>query len=119
MADHLSLVNSHLLPDLYRAVFDQAHDAGFNLDSTGKIIEANQAACSKLGCARDELLHTDIHQFHESAAAEEFSQRLQRIETEKDADFDTVLLHQDGTAIPVHIQLRSVEHDGREFILAN
>jgi diguanylate cyclase (GGDEF)-like protein/PAS domain S-box-containing protein len=117
MADDLSLVNSHLLPDLYRAAFDQAHEAFFILDEKGRIIEVNQAACRQLGRTREELLHSDFSLLHEPASVERFSHQLQRLEEVKNADLDAVLLHQDGTLLSCHSKLSSVEHGDRRFIL--
>ena len=44
----------------YRTILEQAADAIFMRDESGRILEANQKACQSLGYSREELLAKSI-----------------------------------------------------------
>src|SRR5947209_295563 len=68
-------------PDLYGdwtlALFEAIDDAVFVHDAAGNILEANPAACRRLGYTRQEMLHLNTRDIDEPQFAAGFKERLQ------------------------------------------
>src|SRR5712691_3814554 len=64
------------LSDSMRALFDAIDDAVFVHDAAGNILEANPAACRRLGYTRDELLRLNTRDIDAPEFAAGFDSRL-------------------------------------------
>jgi len=104
----------------YRQLFEAESDAIFLIDNeTGRILQANQAACDMYGYSREEILakrNSDL-----SAEPEETRQITQNTPPRPD-QVVTVPLRwhrkKDGTVFPVEITARFFIRDGRPFHIA-
>ncbi len=92
----------------YQSILEQAADAIFIHDESGRIIDANRKACQSLGYLREELLSMSIADID-----------LEAIRTAKHISWDKILAgeqvlyegrqrHKDGRAIPVEATLGPV-----------
>jgi PAS domain S-box-containing protein len=102
----------------YRTLTEQAADAFFVHDETGRILEVNRRACESLGYSREELLHmrvADVEQDHDQAAIEQVIRELPAGEVRTLAG-----LHQrkNGSRFPVEVRLGSFEAEGRRLFHA-
>jgi PAS domain S-box-containing protein len=102
----------------YQTLFDNAGDAIFIHNLTGRYLEVNRVACESLGYTREELLRmtpADVN------APEFVSQIPERIARLREADFiffETVYLRRDGTAVPVELNSRMIEYAGGPAVLS-
>src|SRR5205823_1583969 len=64
------------LSDSMRALFEAIDDAVFVHDAAGNILEANPAACRRLGYTRDELLRLNTADIDAPEFAQGFQDRL-------------------------------------------
>ncbi len=105
----------------YRTLFNTGGDAVlvYPIDGDGRVagsfFEVNDAACSLLGYARDELLEISPSTLAEADKLREASDMLLR---EQSAVFSTVLRARDGTQVPVSVHARLLVLDGRNNVLA-
>jgi diguanylate cyclase (GGDEF)-like protein/PAS domain S-box-containing protein len=110
-----NLENSAVLSELCHTVFEHALEANMILDADNTIIEANPAACQLLGYPREELLGMHIHQVQDEASIDAFSRQLVRAKATGQTTYVACHIHRDGTPMPVDIQLRHLDHKGRQI----
>lgn len=99
----------------YRTLTEQAADAFFVHDESGRILEVNRRACEGLGYSREELLQkrvTDLEQDFDQIALEQVTQQLQPGQART-----LIGLHErkNGSRFPVEIRMGSFEVDGRRL----
>jgi two-component system NtrC family sensor kinase len=104
--------------DWKRALFEAIDDAVFVHDPAGNILEANPAACRRLGYTRAEMLRLNTRDIDDPAFAAGFTDRLEtQLHT---GHFRCEGRHRtkDGRVIPVDINTSSVVLDGQPAVLA-
>jgi PAS domain S-box-containing protein len=104
--------------DWMRALFDAIDDAVFVHDSAGNILEANPAACRRLGYTRDEMLRLNTRDIDAPEFAQGFQERLRaQLRT---GTFRCEGLHRarDGRVIPVDINSSAITVNGMPAVLA-
>jgi two-component system, cell cycle sensor histidine kinase and response regulator CckA len=99
----------------FRALFDATVDPVFIHDADGVLLEANQAACDRLGYTREEL-HAmrpgDIEPFPPKPLARPAgSPGL--------ASFETSYRCRDGSTLPVELTTRCIEFEGKPAVLSS
>ena len=99
--------------EYYRTLFEHADAAMFLVDDDGKILEANQQACLLLGYERDALLRLHIDDLK---SGKRFPSASRGIKSGFSV-VDELLLHRDGTQIPVGISSVSITVDGESLFL--
>ena len=101
-----------------RALFDGIDDAVFMHDQDGNILEANPAACRRLGYSRDELLTLTTRDIDDPEFAAGFQERLQA--QLHDGTFRCEGRHRtkDGRIIPVDINTSAIRFQGQPAVLA-
>jgi|GEM_PF-2265501 len=99
--------------ECYRTLFEHADAAMLLVDGEGKILEINQQACRLLGYERDALLRLHIADLKSEKRYPSASQGVKG----GFSVVDEILLHRDGTQIPVGISSVSVTVDGRPLFL--
>ncbi len=104
--------------DWTRALFDAIDDAVFVHDEAGKILEANAAACRRLGFSRAELLGMNTRQIDAPEFAREFGARLEHQFSEGAYRCEGVHRTKDGRLLPVDINTSFVEIEGQKVVLA-
>src|SRR5438105_3050017 len=104
--------------DWKRALFEAIDDAVFVHDPAGNILEANPAACRRLGYTRAEMLRLTTRDIDDPGFAAGF---MDRLEAQLHAGhFRCEGRHRtkDGRVIPVDINTSSVVLDGKPAVLA-
>ncbi|NOZ93645.1 MAG: PAS domain S-box protein [Acidobacteria bacterium] len=102
----------------YRLLFDSAADAIFIHDFEGRMLDVNELACRRLGYSREELLSMTPGDFTPPEVSELLPERLQKIREAGSLVFQSTHVARDGRAIPVEINARVVELDGRKVVLS-
>ncbi len=108
--------------DRYRLLFERAHDAIYlcelpGEDGQGRILEANEPACTRLGYSRDELLRTRVLDVHPPAAHPECRRAEQALRASGALIFETLERRRDGTTLPVEVSTHLVRLGSREVVL--
>jgi PAS domain S-box-containing protein len=104
--------------DRFRTLFDSAGDAVFIHDFEGKMIEANQVACNRLGYSRDELLKMTPSDFNPPEQEPLISQRLEELQRQGQIKFETTHVASDGRTIPVEIVSRAIDYRGKGVMIS-
>jgi PAS domain S-box-containing protein len=101
-----------------RALFEAIDDAVFLHDLTGNILDANPAACRRLGYSRDELLHLNTRDIDDPEFAAGFKERLEAQLLTGHCRCEGRHRTKDGRIVPVDINTSSVIWHGRQVVLA-
>lgn len=109
--------NNIMSEDRYRALFDLAPDCLMILDLDGTIRDINHAGLDRLGYARDEIVGKPITRFDSPEFAPKVPKRLDDVQ-KGGAIFESAHLCKDGTVMPVEINARTIELDGRTVIFS-
>jgi PAS domain S-box-containing protein len=100
------------------ALFDAIDDAVFVHDLDGNILEANPAACRRLGYARDELLRLNTRDIDDPEFAAGFQDRLHAQMAAGTYRCEGRHRAKNGQLIPVDINTSAIRFRGREAVLA-
>jgi PAS domain S-box-containing protein len=100
------------------ALFEGIDDEVFVHDLEGHILDANPAACRRLGYTRDELLRMTTRDIDDPAFATGFEERLQQQLTQGQLSCEGCHITKDGRRIPVDINTSIIEIDGQPAVLA-
>jgi PAS domain S-box-containing protein len=94
----------------FRTLFDSASDAIFITDFDGRFLEANQAACQRLGYRRDELLNMKVPDIDSTANEPWLAEQFAQLAAQGTVLLETVHVCRDGTEIPVEINSRVFQY---------
>lgn len=89
----------------YRNLIDQAWDAIFVIDSTGKMLLVNEQACKMLGYTQEELLRlnvVDTYPVEERAIA---AQRIATVQRGDHLRYERSMVCKDGTIFPAEVAI--------------
>jgi PAS domain S-box-containing protein len=92
----------------YRAMMEQAADAVFMHDETGRILDVNRKACQSLGYSREELLSMSIGDIDPDAIKAGKHELWGKILAGEQFTFESHQMHKDGSVSPVEVTLSSV-----------
>ena len=101
-----------------QALFDGIDDAVFVHDPEGRILDANPAACRRLGYTRAEFLRLNTRDLDEPEFAAGYAKRLQQQRTSGGLNCEGRHVTKDGRIIPIDINTSVIEFDGRPAVLA-
>lgn len=104
--------------DRYRTLFDLAADCLMILDLDGTIIDINRTGLEQRGYSRDEMVGVHITKLDPPEFAAKVPKRLDDIEKKGFAVFESAHLCKDGTAMPVEINTRIIELDGKKVMFS-
>ena len=102
----------------YRTLFDNAGDAIFVTDLTGRMLDVNRLACEKLGYTRGQLMQMNLAKMTEPDQAEILAGELEDLKHLGQSIFETTIMAFDGTGIPVEANCRVIDFDERPAVLA-
>jgi PAS domain S-box-containing protein len=102
----------------FRTLFEFATDAIFILDLKGNFIDVNRTAYERLGYAKAEMLNMHISQLDPPEFAAKVPMRMELIKNHGVAVFETAHLRKDGTAMPVEVNTRILDYDGRQVFFS-
>jgi PAS domain S-box-containing protein len=101
-----------------RALFEAIDDAVFVHDLDGHIVDANPAACRRLGYTREELLQLTTRDIDDPAFATGFEDRLQQQLATGGLTCQGRHLTKDGRGIPIEVNTSVLQIDGKPVVLA-
>ncbi len=101
-----------------RSLFDGIDDAVFVHDLDGHILEANPAACRRLGYTREEFLRLTTRDIDDPEFAAGFAERLKQQQSAGRLTCEGRHRTKDGRVIPVDINTSQIEIDGKTAVLA-
>ncbi|MCX6690308.1 MAG: PAS domain S-box protein, partial [Methanoregula sp.] len=101
----------------YRTILEQATDAIFIHDETGRVIDVNRKACQSLGYSREELLSKSIGDIDPDAIQAEKHKLWGKVIAGEHFTFESHQRRKDGGAIPVEVSLGSVHLPDRRVII--
>jgi PAS domain S-box-containing protein len=101
-----------------RALFDAIDDAIFVHDLDGHILDANPAACRRLGYTREEFLRLSTRDIDDPEFAAGYAERLQTQMETGSLNCEGRHRTKDGRVIPVDINTSSMQFDGQPAVLA-
>mgnify|MGYP006284012909 CR=1 FL=1 len=102
----------------FREIFHGSNDAVFIHDISGKFLEANQVACSRLGYSREELLHMTPLNLDADEYAGKAPQRFHEVNQQGSLVFESVHRCKDGSTIAVEVSSRKIDYEGKSAILS-
>lgn len=102
----------------FRTLFDSANDGIFVLDPEGNLIDANRAAYTRLGYTKEELLSRHVSLLHSPGFCGNVAQNLAKIREQGRAVVVSEHVTKDGTIMPVEINARLVDYDGKKAIFS-
>jgi len=100
-----------------RALFDAIDDAVVVHDFHGRIVDANAAACRRLGYARAELLAISNREIEAPEFADSFNNRLEAVRRDGTLRVEGIHLTRDGQRIVVDLSLSLVQAGERLSVL--
>jgi PAS domain S-box-containing protein len=101
----------------YRTLFDHAGDAIFVHDLDGQFLDVNRVACERLGYTREALLEMTPMDIAASEDADQVRGHIEAIQRAEHIVFEATHVRRDGTRIPVEINSRYIEYEGRPAVL--
>jgi PAS domain S-box-containing protein len=99
------------------ALFNGIDDAVLVHDLEGRILDANPAACRRLGYTREELLRLTTRDIDAPEFAVNFDQRLQEQLSKGHLSCEGRHVTKDGRVIPVEINTSVIEIEGKRAVL--
>ncbi len=101
-----------------RALFEGIEDIVFVHDLEGRILDANPAACRRLGYSRDELLQLKTSDLDDPEFAAGFEDRLRSQLERRHVTFEGRHRNRDGAVIPVDISTSMIQLEDQVAVLA-
>lgn len=104
--------------DRFQKLFNSTADDIFVTDIDETIVEVNQASCSSLGYARDELLGMKMSEIKTDKFALNVADNRKKIYEQGILTFESEHVTKDGKIIPVETTARLVEYNKEKLILS-
>lgn len=101
-----------------RTVVEQAGDALFLIEPSGKFVEVNQRACDALGYTREELLGLSVPDINPVFPREKFAEFFRTLDIGRPVTVDAIHRRKDGTTFPVEIRTALIEIRGETHLLS-
>ena len=94
---------------------DHTADAMFWMDSAGKLIYVNGAACTSLGYSREELLSMTVHEIDLSFPKVAWPKQWEVLKKHGTLKLESRHRRKDGSAFPVEVLGNFLEYEGKEY----
>jgi formate hydrogenlyase transcriptional activator len=103
----------------FRMLVEQAGDAFFIHDYTGKIFDVNTQACKSLGYTREELLKMRISDVDIEVQKKKHKPRFwEPLASGQYINFEGIHLRKDGSTFPVEVRLGRLDLGEQKFLLS-
>jgi PAS domain S-box-containing protein len=99
-------------------LFDVASDSILVHEMDGRIIYFNEAACRTRGYTKDEFQTLKIQDLEGPEYSRFFGVQMNQLLEKGEATFEAVNLRKDKKILPVEINARIIESDGRKLVLS-
>ena len=105
---------------LFRFLADQSNDAYFVIESdTGRFLDVNRKACETLGYSRKELLKKAVVDIEALLPdMEAWNLHLAKVRQTGDMLIEGEHRRKDGSLLPVEINIRTLTHQGTDYMVA-
>ena len=104
-----------LRADLYETLLDDFPDIVHSVDENGMIVFTNKKAETLLGYSREELLSMSVRDIYAPEVLHDVDSGFSELKDEGTMSADSVLVHRDGTRIPVEIRSFGLYDANGEF----
>ncbi len=101
-----------------RALFDGIEDVVFVHDMEGRILDANPAACRRMGYTREEFLKLHTSDLDDPDFAAGFGDRLRRQLEKRHVGFEGRHRTREGQVVPVDISTSTIQFEDQVGVLA-
>jgi PAS domain S-box-containing protein len=102
----------------FRDIFDSSGDAILIHDKEGRVLEANAPALDWMGYTREELVRLTLRDIVHPKRLHLLPGRLKTIDRTGREVFESIVWGKDGREIPVEINSRKIEYEGRTCFLS-
>ena len=102
----------------YRTLFDNAGDAIFIHNLTGRFLDANRVACEILGYSRAELLRLTPAEISAPETAAQIPTYVTQLERDEHIFLEIVVVRRDGTTLPMELNSRIIDYAGGMAVLS-
>jgi PAS domain S-box-containing protein len=92
----------------FRRLMNEAADAIFVHDESGRLMDVNRVACQNLGYSREELLSKNIGDIDPKAIRAGNNKLWDRVFAGESFTFESCQIRKDGSTLPVEVRLGSV-----------
>jgi PAS domain S-box-containing protein len=99
-------------------LFEVASDSILVHEMDGRIIYFNEAAYKTRGFTKDEFQVLNIKDLEAPGNPRFFGARMNQLLNDGEATFEAVNLRKDKTVLPVEINARVIDYDGRKIVLS-
>jgi two-component system, NtrC family, sensor kinase len=103
---------------LTKSSIEFASDAVHWVDSEGRIVYVNEAACRSVGRTREELLSLSLQEVDPMVRRGDWKQRWQQLKSQGSMTFESQNETKEGKVFPVEVTANYVEFDGQEYSFA-
>ncbi len=100
----------------FRTIFENANDGIIIHDVDGNIYDVNPTMFRRLGYTRAEFLKMNLQELVAGSFGDKIAVRIQRLEEDGVAIFESADVRKDGTVMPVEVSARLIEYDGNKAI---
>ena len=101
----------------FHELIDQSSDGIFLADPLGNFLLANPRLCEMLGYSETQLLAANVAMSYPEMDGAEFTQRLKRIQQEKQMQFTRLVKRKNGTCFPAEINIRVLRNGTSQGII--
>jgi PAS domain S-box-containing protein len=116
--DNTAHANTRQQLHLAHTAINTCNSAFFWINSTGRIVDANDAACKSLGYNRQELLTMCVWEFDPDFPPETWGSMWQEFRKSKKINIETNHVRKDGTIFPVEVVCNFFYAEGMEYSFA-
>jgi two-component system, cell cycle sensor histidine kinase and response regulator CckA len=92
-----------------------ANDMIILINRDGRIVDANEKACTTYGYTREELSRLTIHDLRSPGTRSHVDTQLKQVEELGGLVFETEHIQKDGTVFPVEVSSRFIKIEGSQF----
>ena len=109
-ADELARVLARIVDDAPASI--TVHDSG------GNFLYANEETLRMHGYTRGEFLAKNLHEIDVPESGQLIAGRVRLTEERGEADFDVRHFRRDGSTVPLHVNVKTIQWGGREAMLS-
>jgi len=102
----------------FRTIFNSVNDSIYIYDLEGKMLDVNQFACRHLGYTRRKLLSLNRLNINAEEYSDYINNRIDEVKKNGYAIYETVHIRSDGKKIPVEINNKNINYNGKPAILS-
>lgn len=102
----------------FQILFDSISDAVLIVGMNGRFIHVNSSACARLGYSYEEMLQMSPADIDTPEFAAKVPERIKAIQEQGKLVFETTQVRKDGVHIPVELNSRIINYDGKSAIMS-